>query len=268
MLYTVSMDERIAKACYDEVDTVAYDEDMYGILNSVRRIAMQQIEEGSSGRSVGKILDLSVGTGEFLKQLKAKFPAATLHGVDISEKMLEAACRKFAFERILDSAENVARHVPAGSIDLALMHLMLAYVAPEKVFQETRKIMSSRGLLSVVTSTRLSFARLSDVGARFIGATAIHDESKVPDTPEALHAAAMSAGFELLDTRAFEATVTFPDFDSLYRFGVGAGWFAQFFKMLSPKKLKFVRLASFPLFPFTDVAKLQVSLFTPKATRA
>jgi ubiquinone/menaquinone biosynthesis C-methylase UbiE len=255
------VDNDTAKALYERINTDAYDADEFGLLTSARRIALEQIESRQDGRSLTRMVDLAVGTAEFLRELKLKFPSAALYGIDISENMLAAALKKVRFEKILDSAENVAHHVPAGSIDLAVLHFVLAYVSPEKVFAQMRRILSPNGMLSVATSTRQSFPRLTGFAMQYLGAAAVDAATMLPVDANALQATARGAGLRTLESRSFDGSVTFPDFDSLLRFGVGAGWFAQYFRMFSSEQLERVRKETAPFFPITDEAKLEVFLF-------
>lgn len=97
------------------------------------------------------VADLGCGTGK-LSQAIAPF-AARVIGIDSSEAMIEAArCRLEEFANVeLQRAELESIPLPEASVDVALMVLVLHYVAsPPEVLSQVRRILKPGGRLVLV----------------------------------------------------------------------------------------------------------------------
>ena len=100
------------------------------------------------------ILDLGCGTGGGFAELRRRFPAARLIGVDLAHTMLrEARGRTPAWKRLFGAGSPVlacadAEHLPmaTSSAQLAWSNLMLQWCRPETVFAEVARVLETGGL--------------------------------------------------------------------------------------------------------------------------
>jgi malonyl-CoA O-methyltransferase len=104
-----------------------------------------------------RVLDVGCGAGNVLPALAARFPSATLAGLDVSEAMLgrRAGARRLRRPRWLGGrpplaiAADAARlPVAADAIDLVFSNLMLHWhPAPHTLFPEWKRVLAVGGLL-------------------------------------------------------------------------------------------------------------------------
>jgi ubiquinone/menaquinone biosynthesis C-methylase UbiE len=249
---------------YDEYVAGNYDKDPFAILAESRRLTLAQIERHlARGARPPDVLDLALGTGDFLLAIRRLHPGATLAGIDISAKMIEAARRKAAaagveFRTVHDDVALLTRHVAPASADLVAMHFLLAYVEPRRIVAEAARALRPGGLLSVATSTLESFSNLQAAVAMLLPAGFF--DAKVPQSRAELHATLAEAGLEVVEDEVHEKALLFPSYDALYEFGVPSGWFTEWFLRLSEEQVRNVRLVESQFFPFEDAARIAVLL--------
>jgi SAM-dependent methyltransferase len=247
---------------YDEFVADHYDEDPFAILADSRAQALAQIERHLAPRAIAA-LDLAMGTGGFLLDLRPRFPGARLAGIDVSAKMIEAARRKASsggaeIRAIHDDAVRLGEHVEPGSVDLVAMHFLLAYVEPRRIIAEAARALKPGGFFSIATSTLESFPKLQSAVAALLPAGFF--DSKVPESREELRAILRANGFVMVEEQVHEKVLEFPSYDALYRFGVPSGWFTHWFLRLDESQVQTLRLAEAQFFPFDDTVQIDVLL--------
>ena len=100
------------------------------------------------------VIDLGCGTGEAFAELRRRFPAARVVGIDLSPNMLrQARARTPAWKRLLGAAPAAlacadAERLPlaAASAGLAWSNLMLQWCRPEAVFAEVARVLEPGGV--------------------------------------------------------------------------------------------------------------------------
>jgi ubiquinone/menaquinone biosynthesis C-methylase UbiE len=255
--------QREIAALYDEYVAGHYDKDPFAILSDSRARALAQIERRMPRASAPDVIDLAMGTGDFLLDVARLRPAAALAGIDISGKMLEAARRKahsrgVAMRAIHDDALHLARHAAAASTDLVAAHFLFAYVEPERIVPEAARALRPGGLLSIATSTLESFAALQSIVTALLPAG--YFDAKVPASRDGLHATLARAGLEIVEEEVHETALHFAGYDALYDFGVPSGWFTEWFLRLSDEQVRMLRRLESRIFPFDDAARIAVLL--------
>jgi malonyl-CoA O-methyltransferase len=99
------------------------------------------------------VLDLGCATGGSFAELRRRFPAARLAGVDIAESMArKAAARAPWWKRVLGGRTSIvcadAERLPLapGCAQLVFSNLMLQWCRPEAVFAEVARVLHAGGL--------------------------------------------------------------------------------------------------------------------------
>ncbi len=114
----------------------------------VRKLLLGRLD--LTALSPGIVLDAGAGTGHASQALKRRYPQAGVLAVDSSLGMLRAAARQRSwwrpFTRIC--ADAAALPLRDGSVDLILSNFMLPWSDPDAVFDEFRRVLAPRGLLS------------------------------------------------------------------------------------------------------------------------
>ena len=98
-----------------------------------------------------KILDLSCGSGELLKEIHTKFPKAELYGADISPKMLEVARKKLPENIVLQKMDVHKLEYPKNYFDFVFStEAFHHYYDQEKALQEMKRVVKHRGKVMIV----------------------------------------------------------------------------------------------------------------------
>lgn len=98
---------------------------------------------------VKRTVDLGCGTGILTRALAARYPAAEVHGVDISQAMLMRAQKETAPEvRILWHAADAASFADAGRFDLVASSSSLHWMGPlPHLFAHIAQLLTPQGHL-------------------------------------------------------------------------------------------------------------------------
>lgn len=92
------------------------------------------------------ILDIGCGTGRLLRRMHARWPLATLTGIDLSEKMV-AQARKFTSAAVIYQAS--AEHIPLedASVDLASSTMSFHHWSDQlQGVSETSRVLRAGGI--------------------------------------------------------------------------------------------------------------------------
>ncbi len=149
-----------------------------------------------------RLLELGCGTGVVIRELeKSLHPESSLHGADISERLLAAARSLAPDSRIhWDKIEPGVLPYPTASFDCVLMHTLLSHVPDvAALLSETARILKPGGRLIVcdadhagTTFAYPDFATMRDIDFRLVSAIATH-----PDICRQMPRYLKDAGFEL-----------------------------------------------------------------------
>lgn len=98
-----------------------------------------------------RILDLSCGSGELLKEIGIQFPNAELYGVDISTNMLEVARQKLPKRVKLQQMDVHELKYPEGYFDLVVStEAFHHYYDQALVLKEMKRVVKNEGIVMVV----------------------------------------------------------------------------------------------------------------------
>ncbi len=236
---------------YDELIAESYDYDQFELLSKSRHLVVSQLKNQSVTGSIHSILDMALGTGEILLEIKELYPDADLYGIDISKNMIEIAKKKMAITTFHDDVNNVLNYIEPNRIDLVLIHFILSYVEPEKILTDAAKILHPGGLCSIATSTYESFQVMQSLAQNFMSIEDIKKMAQVPATPTALKNLLKMVGLEILDHVTLQEKVRFADFSELYNWGLKSGWLTQYFSVLTQAQIDTISQTP-GIFPLED----------------
>lgn len=249
-----------AKDLYDKVISENYAQDCFQLLNQSRAIAISQIQRNIVNLKPVNILDLALGTGEALLVLQKLFPQANFLGIDISQEMIAIAKNKLRLNTFHDDARNLEKYLEPNSIDIALMHFVLAYVAPEEIIPVAARVLRQGGLLSVASSTYDCFKKLQGLNKQLMPENNLGDNSLIPpQTPDELKKILNQNKLEILEVRDLKLTVNFPSFEEIYTWGIKSGWLTHFLYCLTDKEISMLSSGKVD-FPISDEFRASIFL--------
>lgn len=126
-----------------------------------------------------RVVDLGCGAGQLAKYL-AEQGAASVVGVDVSEKMLEVARRDWAHPRVTHRREAMETvDFPAGSVDLVVSSLAFHYVADYgELVARIARWLAPGGTLVFSTEHPIFTSRGEQVGAtRWYGREGVREHT-------------------------------------------------------------------------------------------
>jgi ubiquinone/menaquinone biosynthesis C-methylase UbiE len=251
---------------YNEYVAEHFDRDFFGLNEECRTIALNQIQKHLS-HPPDQILDLGVGTGEFLKALTERFPKAFFLGIDASEKMIEVARSKFKKEVgerirwIHDDAHRLRQHLEASQVDLAILHFILNYVDHARVLGDIHWILNKGGYFSISNCTADSFPILHGLASQFVSEEFLQSTFHVPESHESLKTTLSQRGFEEVEEEIFHKEIVFENFDSLMHFVLHSGWLSNpFFLHMTDEQISTYREFGRDLFPLKEEFRAVVLL--------
>lgn len=237
---------------YDAHVAQSYDADRFGLLAGGRNTAAAQVERraGELG-DVRAVVDLALGTGESIVAIRDLFPGARLYGVDVAAAMIEIARRKLDVTAFHDDALSIGKHLPAASVDLALVHFLTTYVDARAVLGKAREVLRPGGHVSLVSGVMEAWQNLQAVALRLIPRERLLELSPAPETAEHVAAIVREQGFEIVEMERFRRTVRFASFEDFHDFGFRGGFFTHVFDGVGPEAVAaMARLAG--VFPLED----------------
>jgi ubiquinone/menaquinone biosynthesis C-methylase UbiE len=190
-------------------------------------------------KEVDSLLALGIGDGLSLVPYKEHFSTATIYGLDISENMLEKARERIGCEICHGSITDASSLVKKTDIDLILAHFVCAYVPIAALLQESKKLLSDKGILSLVTTTKMSFPEMQTILKKMKRSynplnKLIYYHVKramatvhVPDDLLQLQSELESFGFELMELKLVEIKIKLETEQDVFDFFMKGGWFAS-----------------------------------------
>lgn len=251
---------------YDQLVADHFDEDPFEIYQDARNQALEQIRSKAPAGAL-RILDLGMGTGEWLLKLVRHYQDAEYYGVELSEKMIAVARRKFEeqgrqVQIIHEDANHFGRHVAPETMQLVTVHFVLNYIDRKRVIAEAFRCLKSGGVFSVASSTHDCFAALHELAKQFLPAEMIKAQFLIPEDLNELESDLKAVGFKIARGEVFQKAVRFEDFDHFYHFAMHSGWLADpiFLKHMSHEHLGMYREFGKSVFPLEDSFKAAIVL--------
>jgi ubiquinone/menaquinone biosynthesis C-methylase UbiE len=236
---------------YDEIISRHYDKDSFRLFSASRDITVKQIAKESSDMKIKTILDLAFGTGETLLAVSKLFPDANFYGIDLSEKMIQIAKSKMEVKTFHDDAINIKKYIKPNSIDLILIHFLLAYVNPETIFSEAVRLLRKGGLCSIATSTYESFKTLQALAGNFLSKDYLK-QAQIPGNPDTLKKKLATTGFEVMNQQIFKKQLHFTNFNQLYDWGMKSSWLTHYLSNLTTEQIESIMPLAEKIFPIED----------------
>jgi len=145
----VSIDRRALGKAFGSASS-RYDEAAL-LQRTVRHELLERLDHFSTKPKV--VIDLGAGTASATRELKKRYPMATVVAADLSLGMLQHAHKANAWldrwwsPKRIDLAAVDAHRLPfrSGSIDLIFSNLMLQWCDLDEVFAEVRRVLSPQG---------------------------------------------------------------------------------------------------------------------------
>ena len=215
-----------------------YNQDVSGhVLNASKQKALELALKQC--RSFNSILALGMGDGTDLFPYIKHYPFAELHGLDISENMLEKARQLLNCHTYHGDINHATRIVDKRNFDLITAHFVTAYVPLTTVLAECKQLTSKQGLVSIVTNTMDSFpvahsilAKLKASPNPFIRLIVHHIQKTlktvhVPQDLAKLKQVIEANGFKLIALAEEKIEVDFDSEKAIFDFFINGGWFVS-----------------------------------------
>ncbi|RAP38381.1 MULTISPECIES: class I SAM-dependent methyltransferase [Legionella] len=266
------------KAMYNQISGHYATADKFGSLSLSHHEAIAQIKKAHLGqRPHYKVLDLGVGNGAFLKQLKQYMPEADFTGIDISSEMLKEASQTLDLTAIEGSATEASRFLPQHSQDLVLAHFVNAYIPIHTLFNEANQLTRANGHFSLITTTYESFPIAQQQLAQFIAEDSListvvghYYKAMVKNTTVAsgldeLKHVFDQHHFKIEQHKRLAIPITLNNIDELATFGIEGTWFLNSISIrMLPKNFLIQRLkrlfSKIFTFPYHDTHIIDVIL--------
>ncbi|NEQ67269.1 MAG: methyltransferase domain-containing protein [Symploca sp. SIO2D2] len=236
---------------YDQIIAKDYDRDEFNLLSESRNIVISQIRKNGSMVQVDTVLDLALGTGEILLEIKKIFPNSKFYGIDISQKMMAIAKQKMEINTFHDDAQNIGKYMQPNSINLLIIHYILAYVNPGIIISEAVRLLQPGGLCSIATSTYDSFKTLQKLASKFLSPEALRAQANIPENSDTLKELLKIAGLEIIENIIFKKQLEFSDLNQLYNWGINSSWLTQYFSSFTREQWEMIS-ATPDIFPIKD----------------
>lgn len=250
----------------------------FGSISESHKQAISQIKRANLGlKPHYKVLDLGVGNGAFLKQLRQNMPLADFTGIDISMEMLKHAREALPLTTIETSATEASNYLPHHSQDLVLAHFINAYIPINTLFNEANLLTRANGHFSLITTTYDSFPIAQQQLANFIAEEsllssivghyykAIVKNTTVAASEEVLLRSFVDHQFQVVEHQRLHIPITLNNIDELALFGIEGTWFLNSLSMrMLPKTFLIQRLkrlfSKIFTFPYQDTHIIDIVL--------
>lgn len=271
------MESQTIQRQYDQVIAPHYDLDPQGVIRSSLNRAVAQIRgQGLFGSGAPlRVLDLGIGTGLFLAQLKA-LAGERLQpfGLDLSEKMIEIAGRRIPdLVATVGDAADLAYHFPGESFDLICTHFITGFVPMRVLAPLIRERLEAGGFWSLVGGTKAGFPTLQArangklVRRLYGGRTLAVDDivCNPAGRDEVVHTLEEN-GFAVRACETFEPPLSFRNLSQFMDFAYRGGWLTPFVEMVGLHKAGLLTrwLLNWFFFPVKDHHSIEIVLAQKK----
>lgn len=258
---------------YDRI-AARYDEDWAGIYASARRCCLEQI--GRAAQDFAQPLDtvdLGIGTGNSLHELRARVQLGQCTGFDVSPGMLQQAAGKLGDHVALvrDDALAASKRLQTASTDLVLCHFLLSFVAAEPLLDEAYRLLRPGGLISLATSTQRSLSELHSGrfyrSGQILGVRRALRRSSTPADHRHCLGLLRERGFEPIESCLQRRRLQFRSFADVRNWALNSGWAAA--ALDDPFGLRIAcctaafavaRLVMHPLYPIDANSEISIVL--------
>jgi SAM-dependent methyltransferase len=217
------------------------------------------------------VLDLGVGTGRFLEKLRAGVDREIRpYGLDISQKMIDAACARVPDLRAaVDDAANLDAHFRGASFDLASTHFITGFVPLGVLAPKVAARLERGGLWSFVGGTMGGFPVLQKKAnsrlVRWAFRVKSADVNGLVCNPagEAEVVAVLERnGFTVRECHTFCPDLHFQTFNDFLEFGYYGGWLTPFLEDMGLHQLRPVLrgIMNKLVFPVRDHHEIVIAL--------
>jgi SAM-dependent methyltransferase len=262
---------------YDEVIAPHYDLDPQAVIRpSLDRAVAQVRGQDLFGNGVPRrVLDLGIGTGLFLAKLKA-LAGERLQpfGLDLSQKMIETACRRLPdLVAAVGDAADLAHHFPGESFDLICTHFITGFVPMRVLAPLIRERLAAGGFWSLVGGTKAGFPTLQakangKLGRRLSGGRplAVDDIVCNPAGRDEVVRTLEETGFAVRAAETFEPPLTFRNLRQFMDFAYHGGWLTPFVETVGLHKAGLMTrwLMNWFFFPVKDHHSIEIVLAQKK----
>jgi ubiquinone/menaquinone biosynthesis C-methylase UbiE len=263
---------------YDDVVDHYATANRFGSISESHKQAISQIKRENLGlKPHYKVLDLGVGNGAFLQQLRQNMPLADFTGIDISMEMLKHAREALPLTTIETSATEASNCLPHHSQDLVLAHFINAYIPINTLFNEANLLTRANGHFSLITTTYDSFPIAQEQLANFIAEEtllssivghyykAIVKNTTVAASEEDLLRTFTAHQFQVVEHQRLHIPITLNNIDELAEFGIEGTWFLNSLSIrMLPKTFLIQRLkrlfSKIFTFPYQDTHIIDIVL--------
>ena len=258
---------------YDEVIAPHYDLDPQSVLGPSLDRAADQIQGqdlfGPGARL--RVLDLGVGTGLFLAKLRT-LAGERLQpfGLDLSEKMIEIACRRIPdLEASVGDAADLSGHFPGQSFDLICTHFITGFVPMRVLAPLIRERLAPGGYWSLVGGTKAGFPALqAKANGRLVrrlygGRTlAVDDIVCNPSGRDEVVRTLEANGFAARACETFEPPLRFRNLNEFLDFAYRGGWLTPFVEEVGLHRVGRMKrwLMDWFFFPVRDHHSIEIVL--------
>ncbi len=215
-----------------------YNQDISGrVLNTAKEMAVQLALQQC--RSFNSILALGMGDGSDLQHYVDHYPLAELHGLDISENMLEKARLLLKCQTYHGDINQASKILHKKNFDFIVAHFVTAYVPLTSILAECNKLTSKAGLISIVTNTMSSFPVAQSLLSKLeaspnpLNKIVVHHIKKtlstvyVPHDLADIKEAIKINGFKLLAIEEEKIEIHLNSQKDIFDFFINGGWFVS-----------------------------------------
>jgi SAM-dependent methyltransferase len=221
---------------YNDVVASHYDLDPQGVITRSLNHAIQHLQAEDvlgAGKEPFRVLDIGMGTGQFLDKLKLIADGQIVpFGIDLAENMVENARKRIPdLVAVVGDAAKLDDYFPGQQFDCICTHFVTGYVSMRVLGPMIANRLAPGGYWSLVGGTKAAYRALQAKGdskllRRLTGAGSRKMDDTVLNPADAQEVASNmeSYGFTMRASQTFEPALEFNDFDQFMEFGYRGGW--------------------------------------------
>lgn len=268
------MSTQAIQRAYNDVVALHYDLDPQGAIGQSLDRAVQQLWKHrplGPGAERLKVLDLGMGTGNFLAKLKALGGEQVQpFGLELAENMLESARRKLPdLVAEVGDAANLDAHFPGQSFDCISTHFVTGFVPLGVLAPKIWGRLEEGGYWSFVGGTKAGYpalqAKANSKVIRWLagaGHRTIEDAFINPADLDEVVRVLEAQGLVVCEGETFEPALAFRDFDHFMDYAYRGGWLTPALEAMGLDKAGLLRrwAINWLVFPFEDHHNIAITL--------